>query len=93
MTRKHPINIPVFDLVYQPICIIMSSTVPPTDAPGSQGSSWRGFAEAYVINLLTLMATAYLKDILKSGSFFLQCVIYVSFHMLLNFLYQKFQSL
>lgn len=71
----------------------MSSTVPPTDAPRPQGPSWRGFAEAYVINLLTLMATAYLKNIFKSGNFLLQCGIYASFHMLFNFLYHKFQSL
>ena len=100
MTRKHSINIPVLDLVHQPCCIIMSSniktenkgnSVPPTHAPRPQGLSWRGCAETYVINFLTLLVTIHLKDVFfKSNSFFLQCGIYASFLTLFNFLYRKF---
>lgn len=78
---------PVLDLVHQLCCITMSSNRP-------QSLSWRGFAEAYVINFVTLLITIHLKDIFfKSDNFFLQCGIYTLFLMLFNFLYQKFQSL
>jgi hypothetical protein len=36
------------------------SSVPPTHAPRPQGLSWRGCAETYVINFLTLLITIHL---------------------------------
>lgn len=70
------------------------SSVPPTHAPRPQGPSWKGFAEIYVVNFLTLLITIYIKDaFFKSDNFFLQCGIYASSLTLCNFLYRKFQSL
>lgn len=69
------------------------SSVPPTNASRPQGPSWRGFAETFIINFLTMLVTNYVKGVFKSDNFFLQCGIYASFLTLFNFLLQKFRSL
>lgn len=72
------------------------SSIPPTHAPSPrpQGPSWRGFAETFVINFLTLLITIHIEDVFfKSDSFLLRCAIYASFLTLFNLLYRTFQSL
>ena len=72
----------------------MAKSVPLTCTPKVQGPSWESFAEAFVINFLTLMMSTYIKNVIfKSDSLFLQFGIYPSIQTSLTFLYRRFQSL